>query len=986
MAVEFRVLGAVEAWIAGRPVDLGHTRQRSVLAVLLIEANQSLPADQLLDRVWGERVPRGGRATLYGYLSRLRRALDATDEVAILRRPGGYELVVDEDAVDVHRFRRLVAEARAADDDRAPELFAQALGLWRGEVCAGQSTPWIDTVRADLERQRFAAELDHIDVRLRTGRHTGLSADLAALAAAHPLDERVAGQFMLALYRSGRQADALEHYRRLRARLAEDLGADPGPPLQRLHRRILTADACLPDPTAVPRSPARSPVVPRQLPAVPRLFTGRATELAELDRTLTVIPTAADPVAAAAASTTDALAAAPIAAGQSAEAASSHTANSDTATTAGPAEVSGHSPATVVISAIGGAGGVGKTWLALAWANRHVERFPDGQLFVDLRGFSPAGRPMAPDEAVRGFLDALGVDPGRLPAEPDARAALYRSLVAGRRMLIVLDNAATGEQVAPLLPGSATCTVLVTSRSRLPALVARHGARPLSLDVLTDAESRALLVASLGAKRVAAEEPAVTELIALCGGFPLALGLIAARAWGRLPLGEIVAELHEFGLDALDDSDPAASLPAVLSWSLCRLTERQRTVFALLGIAPGPDIGLAAAADLTGLSARETRTALRDLVDASLLDRAPSGRYALHDLVRAYATTHAHDHLPEPVRRAALERVVDFYLHTAHTAHRLLDPHAAVILPEPPAPGVHPHPLPDQQAAMAWLDAEHPHLLAAQHTAAAHHRHHAVWHLAWNLTTYHQRRGHRHDEVTVWQAALEAAEHLPDPTTRIRTHRHLGRAHALLDRHEEATRHLHQGLALAEHHDDIPHQTLLHHSLAAAWDRWGDDRRALGHARRALDLCRVLGDSVREGYALNGVGWLAARMGEYDTGREHCEAALALFRQHGDRDGEAATLDSLGFIDHRTGRHQQAVHHYEQALTLFRALGDTYEVATTLDNLGHPHSALGQHDQARAAWEEALELYRRQDRDTDAERLRKQLDGLDPATDPDDTR
>ncbi len=937
MAVEFRVLGPVEAWVAGRPVDLGHARQQCVLVVLLVEANRCLSPDQLLDRAWGDQVPRGGRATLYGYLSRLRRALRASDEVDLVHRSGGYELVVDENAVDLHRFRRLVADARAADDDRAPDLFAEALGLWRGEPCAGLDTPWITTVRDDLERQRFAADVDRADLLLRTGRHTGLITDLTALAAAHPLDERVAGQFLLALYRSGRQADALNHYEQLRTRLAEDLGTDPGRPLQQLHQRILTADPALADPTA---GADRAPSVPRQLPAAPRLFTGRVPELAELDRTLTT--------------------------------AAGFTAAPD----GGSGAASPAGPATVVISAIGGAGGIGKTWLALTWANRWVERFPDGQLFVDLRGFSPAGKPMAPGEAVRWFLDALGVDPARLPPDPDARAALYRSLVADRRMLIVLDNAATVEQVAPLLPGTASCTVLVTSRNRLPGLVARHGARPLHLDVLADTESRALLEAALGAARVAADEPAVTELVGLCGGFPLALGVIAARAAAepRIPLADTVTELREFGLAALDSDDPTTSLPAVLSWSLRRLTERQRTVFALLGIAPGSDTGLPAAANLTGLPEREAHAVLRTLVDASLLDRTPGGRYAMHDLVRAYAVTYA-DNLPEPAHQAALGRVLDFYLHTAHTANRLIAPHSALIQPEPPAPGVRPHPLPDQPAAMAWLDTEHPNLLAAQHAAATRDRHRTAWHLAWALVVFHQSRGHLPDNLTVWQTALRATTHLTDPTTRIHTHRHVGHAYAMLGRYDEAIGHLNQALTLAEHHHDTLQQAAGHHALAEAWGRRGDDQKALDHARHSLDLHRALDNPAWEADALNLVGWCAARVGEHDTARRHCREALTLHRHNGDREGEAATLDSLGYIDHHTGHHHQAIDHYHQALALRRTLGHTYGVADILDNLGHPHAALGQHDQARAVWREALELYREQGRDTDAERVRQQLDG-----------
>ncbi|WP_312878555.1 NB-ARC domain-containing protein [Lentzea indica] len=424
----------------------------------------------------------------------------------------------------------------------------------------------------------------------------------------------------------------------------------------------------------------------------------------------------------------------------------------------------------LVVSAIGGAGGIGKTWLALTWAHQHLDRFPDGQLFVDLHGFSPAGKPTAPAAAVRGFLDALDVEPSRIPTDLPAQAALYRSLVVGRRMLIVLDNAATTDQVTPLLPGSPTCTVLVTGRRRLASLIDRHGAHHLTLGTLTWDEAHALLTARLGVDRVAAEPEAVEELVGLCGGFPLALSITArtAATHPTVALAEVAAELRELGLEMLDHhDDPAASLPTVLSWSLHRLTDTQRVVFALLGIAPGPDTTLPAVTALTDLPAAAARRALTALEEASLLDRGPGGRYAMHDLVRAYATTTAHA-LPDEVREAALVRVSDFHLHTVHAADRLLEPHRPLLHPEPPACGVHPHPLPDATAAMAWLAAEHPTLLATQHTAATLGRHAVVWHLAQALDSFHARRGHHHDLLAVWRAAADAAApptrpHQPHP-------------------------------------------------------------------------------------------------------------------------------------------------------------------------------------------------------------------------------
>jgi tetratricopeptide (TPR) repeat protein len=691
-------------------------------------------------------------------------------------------------------------------------------------------------------------------------------------------------------------------------------------------------------------------VVPRQLPAAPGLFAGRVVELIGLDRAL-ITATPDEP---------------------------------DTAVRGwSGADIPAEVPVggvTVMVSAIGGAGGIGKTWMVLAWAHRHLDRFPDGQLFVDLHGFSPAVEPMPPAVAVRGFLDALGVDPGRIPADLDAQAALYRSLVAGKRMLVVLDNAATVEQVVPLLPGGPACTVLVTGRTRLASLIDRHGARHLQLDILALDEARALLAARIGADRVATEPDAVDELVELCGGYPLALSIATRDAAIRpdLSLAEIAAELRELGLEALDhDTDPAASLPAVLSWSLGRLTLEQRTVFGLVGIAPGPDTTLPAVAALTGLPPTRARKALSALEEASLLERRSGGRYTMHDLIRAYAATTAHD-LPEDVRNTALVRVVDFHMHTAFAADRLIEPIRSLMRPDPPAPGVHPLPLPDAVAAMAWLQAEHATLLATQRAAVALGRHYVVWHLAWTLNTFHIWRGYRRDALAAWQAALDATAHLSDPTARIRAHRYLGHACSRLGLHEEAAGHLGQALDLAVRHCAPALQANTHRALAFDWARQGDDRRALDHARQALDLYRRLDRPVREADALNQVGLFAARLGEFDTARDHCRAALTLHRRHHwHPDGEADALDSLGFIAYRTGDHQQALDRYRQALTLRRTLGQAYQVADTLDGLGHPHSALGQHAQARKVWQEALQLYLEQGRDSDVERVQRQLDDLD---------
>ncbi|MCG8916537.1 tetratricopeptide repeat protein [Actinokineospora sp. PR83] len=910
------------AEVDGRTADLGPARQRCVLAALAVDAGRAVPGDVLAERVWGAAVPRRVRPTLSSYVSRLRQALAGTDPVDIVRRSGGYALVVEETAVDLHRFRSLCAQARAEPDDRLAEaVLTEALDLWRGPALAGLDGEWALAERARLHQERLGAESDRTDLRLRLGHRGGLVAELASRNAEHPFDERIAEQYLLALHRAGRTADALEAYHRVRTLLAEELGADPGLPLRRLHQRILAADPAL---SAETTTRDGLEVVPRQLPAAPGSFTGRARELALLDARQSV---SADGRAA--------------------------------------------------ICVLTGAGGVGKSWLALRWAHLRLDRFPDGHLFVDLRGFSPVGEPLAPGAVLHEFLQALGVDPVRIPADLEARVGRYRSLVADRRMLVVLDNARDTAQVLPLLPGGATCAVLVTSRDRLAGLITSVGARPVPVPVLTRAEATDVLAEHLGRDRLAAEPDAADELVDHCAGLPLALAIVANRAVAHpgFPLGTWTAELRDTAtrLTALDGGEPATSAAAVLSWSFRSLTDAQQRVLGLLGWAPGPDIGLPAAARLAALDQVETRAVLRSLEQVSLVEEHVPGRYRMHDLVRRTAADLALRVHPDGCLRAAVKGLVEYYVLAAHAADRLLHPHRERTDFDPTALDCPPHPFPDRAAALAWFDAEHLCLLATQQLAEDEECPVGAWYLAWYLSTYHRQRGHLHEDVAVWRLGLGAATRLGDPARELVAHRGLGSACARVGAHAEALEHLNRALALARDTGDTTERAHTDQALAQVWHQRGENERALDHTSRALLRYAAEGDPAREAEALSDTGWYLALLGRYAEGRVACEAALSWFRRHGHRSREAAVRDTLGVIARRTGRHGEALDHHRHALDLHRLLGDSYAEADALDHLGHTHLALGGRARAGESWQRALELYRSQHREREAERVADHL-------------
>lgn len=628
------------------------------------------------------------------------------------------------------------------------------------------------------------------------------------------------------------------------------------------------------------------------------------------------------------------------------------------------------------VATVSGVGGIGKTWLALRWAHRHADRFPDGQLFVDLRGASPVGRPMDQPTAIRCLLDALGADPRTLPVDVDAQVGRYRSLVAGRRMLVVLDNAVNAAQVTPLLPGSPTCAVLITSRDRMDGLLTSAGASRLVLGPLTDAQAHEMLVTRLPASRVTAEPAATSDLIRYCAGLPLALGIVASRVVGddSLPLAAPAAELQDTAtrLGALDSGDPRTSVTTVLSWSYDALPAEQARLFGLFATAGGPDVGLPAIASLAGCSVHRAGADLRALERGSLVQQHSPGRWQMHNLVRLYAAARADEVLPAGDRDVALRRMTDYYVHAAYAADRLLDRNREPLDLGPLPAGVVPETFADRTAATAWFTAEYRCLRAAQQLAAHRGWQLAVWQLAWVQHSLLWQQGRIRDQVTVWQAALDAAMALAEPARQALAHRLLGSASARTGDIDAALHHLGVALTLTGQSGDRLEQARVHRTLVRVFDQRGEHERALGHAHEALRGYRALHIQHAEADALDLVCWCYAKLGRYRQAAAHGEAALALYRDIDDDGGAATALDSLGYTAHHAGHHEQALTYYDQALALFRG-ANLYHEANTLERVGDAHAYLSHHTEAVAAWRRCLRLYRQQDRTADIRRVRHRL-------------
>ena len=911
-----QLLGPVRAWRKEQELALGPPRQRALLAMLAMRGGQPVGRDELIDGVWGSDPPQMVVNCVHSYVARLRLVLEperaARARNSVLASAGsGYVLRLEPGHLDAAVFAGHLRQARelqaAGEPARAAVSLDAALGLWCGTPFARVPGPFADAERVRLTEEYLTAAEDHAELMLAAGGHVQAIGHLARLVIEHPFRERLVGLQMLALFRGGRQAEALAAYQRARRLLVDELGVEPGLELQRIHDHILAnRKAGRP----VVTDPGRgAPATPRQLPSPIPHFTGRRAELRRL---------------------------------------------------ADLAEKAAGVAGWTVISVISGTSGVGKTALAVRLAHDVADWFPDGQLYVNLHGFDPCGKPMQPASAIRGFLRALAVPSRQIPSGLDQQSAMYRSVLAAKRVLVILDNARDEAQVRPLLPGSQGCLVIVTSRRRLTGLAVAAGAHELTLGLFSPQEGRKLLARRLGAERLAAEPRAGADLVKLCAGLPLAVSVVAARAaaFPTAGLAALADELRDAQtrLDAFDTREVASSVRASFARSYQDLSLPAAQMFRLLGLHPGPDISVPAAASMAGVPADQARAALAELAGLNLATEHVPGRYTCHDLLRAYAAEQTIALDTEPWRRAAVHRMLDHYLHTARRGAVLLHQARDEVTPAPPLTGVVAEQLAGHRQALAWYGAEHPVLLASVELAAKARFDVHAWQLPWALVPYLFRQGHWHEWIAVQICALAAAERLADQYAQARALLDLGYAHAVTAHHGDAKCHIRHALRLFGRLGDQTGQARAYNALAMVLEGQHRYAEALGCAERSQELYGGAGNAAAKANALRTVGWFHALLSHDEQAISCCRQAIEANRKLGNLHGEAGAWMAMGYALHHLGRDYEAIACYLRSLTHYRELGDLAHQAETLSALGAAQHAAGDRQATREAWQNALDI------------------------------
>ncbi|GAB3451327.1 AfsR/SARP family transcriptional regulator [Actinophytocola sediminis] len=903
--MRIQVLGPLRVWHGDDEVDLGPPARRAVLGLLLLAGGEPVSRATLVDTLWGERPPPSAVNVLQTHVKHLRRLLEPgrpsrTHSDLLPHVRGGYALHVPATEADLPRFRQFVAEAnaahRAGDTATVAAVLAEALGLWRGRPLA--DVPLLaehPTVRS-LSAERRAALARYGDAMIATGRAADVLVALAEAATEQPLDEPTQARLIRAHHAVGQRATAFETFHAVRARLADELGVDPGPDLTAAHAALLRDD----EPPAP--APAR-PAGPAQLPPDVHGFTGRAGHLSTLDTLLR----------------------------------------------AGDRRA-------VAVAVVSGAGGVGKTALAVHWAHHARERFPDGQLYANLRGHSPGAPPARPIEVLARFLPALGVPAEQVPTDLAAASALYRTMLADRRVLVVLDNAARPDQVRPLLPSGPGCAVLVTSRDRMVGLVAVDGARALPLDVLAPEEAQALLTELLGEHRVRGEQEAVGELAKLCVFLPLALRIAAANLAGNPGHGiaDQVLELREGNpLTALEvHGDEQAAVRGAFELSYAALPAAARRLFRLLGLVPGTDIGTEAAAAV--VAAPDAGRLLDRLAGAHLVEQHAPGRFRFHDLLRRYAIEQATAHDREAERASAIDRLLDWYLSTVDSAARVLYPHMLRL----PLTASQERAFAGQADASGWLDSERANIVAAVRHAAVAGPYEAAWLLADALRGYFWLSHQWVDWLAVAEAALAAARTAGAERAQAAARLSLADLCQRQSRYREAVEHYARALVLARRADwPVGHAAILVNLGCMYWQA-GRLRPAVAHLDRALAVSVRTGQLAGQAVTLANLSMVHWERGELRLAERSCVRALELHREVGSRYGEAITLGSLARVRHALGQDVREL--LDQVLTMHREAGDRYGEADTRRQLAAAMRDAGRlaaaHDLAHAALALARDL------------------------------
>jgi DNA-binding SARP family transcriptional activator/tetratricopeptide (TPR) repeat protein len=898
----FSILGPVRAWRDGHEVEMSTPQHRAVLTVLLMAAGRPVGMAELIDVTWGDSPPGTAVNGIHRNIGMLRRLLEPSLTARetgrwLVRGGGGYRMAVDARSLDLLRFRELVEQGRAA---RSVDLFVEALTLWQGPPGTGAGTEVRQRPAAiAIDREYQAAAGEAADIALISGTAERAMATVRQAADRYPLDEALQARVVLLLASTGRQSEALEVYRGVARRLADELGVDPGEELRAAQSQVLRQ--AVPSGRPTPPAPVRRPA---QLPPDLAVFVGRHTELSD------------------ASALTDASA--------------------------------GSAPA-MTISTVGGMAGIGKTTLAVHWAHQVADRYPDGQLHVDLRGFDPSGQVMDPGDALAYLLTSLGTDPADIPTGLADQTAAFRSLIWGRRMLLLLDNARDEEQVRPLLPGSPGCLVIVTSRRHLSGLVAVEGAVPLALGPLDAAQAREFLGRRLGADRIAREGQAVDDIVDLCAGLPLALAIVAARAalrGPRIPLATLAAELQRSRgtLDAFTGPASSINARAVFSWSYQALSDRAAAMFRLLPVHPGPDAGVPALASLAGVPPASAAEAVAELLDANLLGEGAPSRYRSHDLLRAYAAELDDEHADRP---AARERLLDYYVHSAHAANLVLRPHRRPIELDPAVPGVTVV-VPDHASdAHGWLACEEQALLSVVDDAVRHGFDRRTVQLVWSLNALPARI---ETELNLLRIASAAVERLGDRLMTARLELGLAAVHQRAGDVDSSLRHFGRALELGVELGDLDTQAAAHVNLTMGYERLGRYADSAVHSNRALDLHRQLGDRDGELRTLAGRCWTRVRLGAYRDAIDRGQELLQSLRESDDPLIKAGLLDTIGYAHHLLGEHDVALVHLAKSLEAIPAGADPTAGATALSHIGDTRAALGHRSAALLAWQRALNL------------------------------